>query len=184
MKKILVLAVAVAFAAISHAAESTDNEATEKDAGAQSAVWPAYFAICEWPDSPDIAGLRVTVPFSTRQESVTGIDLGFWGRCRDFEGFQLNILRNDVKDTLGGFQFGVYNSVNRGDLCCIQAGLFNESNSFRGFQVGLINVTGDGEGFQVGIVNRSETLHGFQVGLVNVIRDAEVPVLPIVNIGF
>ena len=184
MKKLLVLVAATAFAAASYAAEQADQGTLERDDGAQSTVWPSVFAICEWPDSPDVAGLRVTVPFSTRQEGVTGFDLGLWGRCRDFEGIQLNVLRNDVKDTFGGIQLGVYNSINRGDLCCVQMGVVNEAGSFRGLQAGVINLAGDGYGFQVGVINRAETFYGMQVGVINVIRDAEVPVLPVLNIGF
>ena len=89
-----------------------------------------------------------------------------------------------MKDTFGGVQVGLYNSVGRGDLFCVQAGLWNEAYSFRGAQVGLINVTGDGQGFQIGLINRAETLNGFQFGLVNVIRDAELPVFFGCNIGF
>jgi hypothetical protein len=184
MKKPLVLVAAAALAATLHAAEQAEQETRSRDDGAQSTVWPSIFAICEWPDSPDVVGLRVTVPFSTRQEGVTGFDVGLWGRCRDFEGLQASLLRNDVKDSFGGAQAGFYNTINRGDLCCVQFGVINEAQSFRGVQAGVINVTGDGYGFQLGLINRSETLYGLQVGLVNVIRDAEVPVLPVVNVGF
>lgn len=185
MKKLLALAIVATAVATSIAAE---QEAAEQPAAKpeiqQSTIWPSVIAICEWPASPDVVGLRLTIPFSTRQETVTGFDLGFWGRCKDFEGVQASILRNDVKDTLGGIQVGLYNTANRADLFVIQAGLINETQSFRGVQAGLINITGDGEGLQVGVINRAETFHGFQVGVINVIRDAEVPVLPLVNIGF
>lgn len=150
----------------------------------KEAIWPAFFGVAEWPATPDLVGIRITIPYSTRQECVTGIDLGFWGVCKDFEGVQLNVLRSNVKDTFGGFQFSLYNSVNRGDLFGIQLGLWNEAYSFRGLQAGLVNITGDAQGFQVGIINRAETLYGFQVGLINVIRDAEIPVFPVLNIGF
>ena len=150
----------------------------------KEAWWPAFFGFSEWPETPDLTGLRITIPYSSRQESVTGIDFGLWGVCKDFEGIQLNVLRSNVKDTFGGFQFSLYNSVNRGDLFGIQVGLFNEAYSFRGLQAGLVNLTGDAQGFQVGVVNRAETLYGFQVGLINVIRDAEIPVFPVLNIGF
>lgn len=183
MKKLLVLAIA-AFAAAVYADVHADKESTEREDGPQSAVWPSVFAICEWPDSPDVVGLRLTIPFSTSQEGITGFDLGLWGRCRDFEGLQASLFRNDVKDTFGGIQAGVYNSINRGDLFCLQFGFVNEAQSCRGLQVGAINVTGDGYGFQVGIVNRAETFYGVQFGVINVIRDAEVPVLPVLNIGF
>ena len=171
MKKLLALAVVATAVATSIAAE---QEAAEQPAAKpeiqQSTIWPSVIAICEWPASPDVVGLRLTIPFSTRQETVTGFDLGLWGRCKDFEGLQASILRNDVKDTLGGVQVGLYNTANRA--------------GFRGVQTGLINITGDGEGLQVGVINRAETFHGFQIGIINVIRDAEVPVLPLVNIGF
>lgn len=150
----------------------------------QNAVWPAFFAIGEFPANPDVVGLRLTIPFSTQQESVTGLDLGFWGRSLYFEGIQVNILRNDVKDRCAGFQVGCYNSIGSGEMLGLQVGLWNEANALRGLQAGLINVSGETEGFQVGLVNRAETMHGFQVGLVNVIRDAEVQFCPIVNIGF
>ena len=184
MKKLLALAVVAAFAATSYAAEQEDPETPTGADGAQSTVWPSVFAICEWPDSPDVVGLRVTMPYSTRQEDITGFDIGLWGRCMDFEGVQLSLLRNDVKDTFGGAQAGFYNTINRGDLFCVQLGVINEAQSFRGIQAGAINISGDGYGFQVGLINRAETMYGLQVGLVNVIRDAEVPVLPILNIGF
>lgn len=150
----------------------------------KEAVWPSFFGIYEVPSTPDLVGVRITIPWSTSQECVTGIDLGFWGVCKDFEGVQLNIIRSNVMDTFGGFQFSLYNSVNRGDLFGIQLGLWNEAYSFRGLQAGLVNITGDAQGFQVGIINRAETLYGFQIGLINVIRDAEIPVFPILNIGF
>ena len=184
MKKLIAIAVIAAFAAAANAAEQAEQEKSVKDEGAQSTIWPSVFAIYEWPDSPDVVGVRVTIPFSTVQEGITGVDVGLWGRCRDFEGLQASIFRNDVKDSFGGAQVGIYNSVNRGDLCCVQFGGFNEAQSFRGVQFGLINVTGDGCGFQFGLINRAETLYGLQVGLINVIRDAEVPVLPVFNVGF
>ena len=185
MKKLLALAVVAAIAATSTAEEQAATEQpVAKPEIQQSTVWPAVFAVCEWPASPDLVGVRLTIPYSTRQETVTGLDLGFWGRCKDFEGVQFSILRNDVKDTLGGVQVGCYNTANRADLFVVQIGLVNETQGFRGFQFGAINVTGDGEGLQMGLINRAETLYGFQIGLINVIRDAEVPVLPLINIGF
>ena len=149
-----------------------------------SDVWPAFFAVCEYPDAADVVGLRLTIPFSTRQENVTGIDLGFWGRAITFEGFMINVLRNDVKDDLSGIQVGLYNSIGGGDLFGIQAGLWNEAGHMRGVQAGLVNLAGEARGFQVGVINRSETMYGYQVGVINIIRDAELQFFPILNIGF
>ena len=147
-------------------------------------VWPAFFAISQWPRSADVIGLRLTIPFSTSQENVTGLDVGFWGRSLYFEGVQLNVLRSDVVDSMAGFQAGIYNSIGRGDLLGVQVGLWNESMSLRGVQVGLVNVIGDGAGLQVGLINRAETMHGYQIGVINVIRDAELQFMPVLNIGF
>ena len=148
------------------------------------ALWPAFIAIWDYPETPDLVGLRITVPCSTKQENVTGLDVGFWGRSEYFEGIQLNVLRNDVRDSCAGIQVGCYNSVARGDLFGIQVGLWNESMSHRGIQFGAINVSGDSQGLQIGLINRSETMVGYQVGLINVIRDNELQFCPIVNIGW
>ena len=150
----------------------------------ESHVWPSFFAICEYPANPDVTGLRLTIPFSTVQENVTGIDLGLWGRTLYFQGFQFNLLRNDVKDELSGFQLGLYNSVGDGQLLGVQVGLINEANTLRGVQAGLINLSGEVQGLQVGLINRTETMSGYQIGLINVIRDAELQFFPIVNIGW
>ena len=110
----LVAVLSLAFAAYAEdKEEKDDNDNLEEvyaiaDAPAaprkKTAAWPAFFALCELPATPDLIGLRVTIPFSTKQESVTGFDVGLWGRAQYFEGLQLNALRNDVKDQLTGFQ--------------------------------------------------------------------------------
>ena len=148
------------------------------------ALWPAFIAVWDFPDTPDLIGLRITSPCSTKQENVTGLDVGFWGRSEYFEGIQINVLRNDVRDSLAGVQVGCYNSVVRGDLLGIQAGLWSESMSQRGIQAGLVNVAGDMEGVQIGVINRCETMYGFQLGAINIIRDAEFQFMPILNVGF
>ena len=61
------------------------------------AMWPACFAVFELPETPDLVGIRFAIPYSTKQESVTGFDIGFWGRSRYFEGIAVNVFRNDVK---------------------------------------------------------------------------------------
>ncbi len=200
MKKMFPLALVAAFAVPLFAATATEEAAPEKDeldleedlkAAVQVeeprknvAIWPAFIGVWEFPETPDLIGLRLTIPWSTKQENVTGFDVGFWGRCEYFEGFQCNILRNDVKDTCAGVQCGIYNSVTRGDLAGVQIGGWNESLAHRGVQFGIINVSGDTQGFQIGIINRSETMYGFQVGLINIIRDAEIQFMPVLNVGF
>ena len=190
MKKLVAFAL-VAVMGLPLFAQEADGQKSEGETAQpreeykrESNVWPAFFAVCEFPASPDVIGLRLTIPFSTVQENVTGIDVGLWGRALYFQGFQVNVLRNDVKDDMSGFQVGLYNSVGGGQLLGVQAGLFNEANSIRGVQAGLVNMGGEVQGFQVGLINRSETMVGYQVGLINVIRDAELQFFPIVNIGW
>ena len=198
MKKLFPLALVAAFA-IPLCAEpaapetETDELALDDDSSLavqvdaprkNSAMWPAFIGVWEFPETPDLVGVRFTIPWSTKQENITGFDLGFWGRSEYFEGVQCNVLRNDVKDSCSGIQCGIYNSVARGDLLGIQVGIWNESLAHRGVQVGIINVSGDTQGFQFGVINRSETMYGFQVGLINIIRDAEIQFCPVINVGF
>ena len=176
MKKLVAFAL-VAAVGLPIFAQDTEGQKSEEERARsreeykrESNVWPSFFAVCEFPASPDVIGLRLTIPFSTVQENVTGIDLGLWGRAIYFQGFQVNVLRNDVKDDMSGFQLGLYNSVGGGQLL--------------GLQAGLVNLAGEVQGFQIGLINRSETMVGYQVGLINVIRDAELQFFPIVNIGW
>ena len=188
MKKLFSLAAVVAMSLPVLAQDLDAKEGSKfqprEEVKRESAMWPAFFAVSEFPASPDVIGLRLTIPFSTVQENVTGIDLGLWGRALYFQGFQCNILRNDVKDEMAGFQVGLYNSVGNGELVGLQVGLFNEANSLCGVQAGLINLGGEMKGFQIGLINRCETMVGYQVGLINVIRDNELQFCPIVNIGW
>ena len=184
MKKLVMLAALASLACSLLAQEAAPADNAAAGGARESAIWPSVIAFFEWPASPDVVGLRFTIPYSTVQQNVTGLDIGFWGRSTDFEGIQVNIIRNDVKDSGAGFQIGLYNSVGRVDLAGLQVGLFNEAGSLRGIQAGVINVAGEAEGLQVGLVNRAETMHGFQVGVINVIREAELQFMPVCNIGF
>ena len=190
MKRVLLFAFAMV-ASVSIAADSNEQASKQENvaqrpqsAKYESSAWPAFFAFSQIPHSADVVGLRLTIPYSTSQGNITGIDLGFWGRCLYMEGIQINILRNDVVDQASGFQFGIYNSIGHGEMLGIQAGLWNEALCLRGIQAGLVNVTGEAQGFQIGLINRAETLYGYQVGLINVIRSAEIPFFPLINIGF
>ena len=191
MKNLLTFALTAMLAAPLCAQEQESNEnqpetaqTLETETRADIRVWPAYFAVCQWPRTVDVTGLRLTIPFSTSQEGVTGLDIGLWGKSVYFEGVQANILRNNVLDSGTGVQIGIYNSVGNDDLFGVQVGLLNEALGLCGVQAGLVNLAGEASGFQVGVINRAETLYGYQVGLINIIRDAEVRFCPLINIGF
>lgn len=184
MKKMILFTSALFISFSLLAQEEVEGKDRSTETKNFSAVWPAWFAVCQWPRSADVVGLRLTIPFSTSQENVTGVDIGFWGKSIYFEGVQLNLLRNNVTDGAAGVQVGLYNSVGSGEFMGVQGGLWNEAINSSGIQVGLVNVIGEGRGFQIGVINRAETLYGYQIGLVNIIRDSEIPFFPIVNIGF
>ena len=149
---------------------------------AEKVRWPVWFSFND-TESIDVVGLRLNL-FSGQCEQVTGLDIGFIGRSQYFSGIQINLLRNDVKDTLQGWQIGCYNSAGLGDSLGIQTGLWNEAKTMYGFQVGLVNLSDYAEGIQVGLINRVDGIHGYQVGLINVIRDSRVPFCPLLNMSF
>lgn len=184
MKKILMaICVVLACAAVSaQEAAPAASPAPAPQSSGTKAPWPVWLAFNS-VDHVDVVGLRLTLPYG-ECESVTGFDLGVYGRCRYFEGLQANILRNEALDIMAGIQAGIYNSAGRADLTGLQVGLWNEARSMRGLQVGIINVAETVQGFQVGLINRCESMYGFQVGGVNVIRDSELAFFPVVNIGF
>ena len=193
MKKLLAFAMVAALAVNVCADEDdTSDDVLENQPAVDvphknPGVWPAFLAISEIPSAertPDVVGLRITVPYSVKHESVTGFDVGLWGRAQNFEGFMCSILRNDAKDTLAGFQVGLYNSAGQADLFGGQIGAWNQAGSIRGFQAGIINVAGHAQGLQVGLINRAEEMYGLQIGIVNVIRCAEIQFCPLLNIGF
>jgi len=147
---------------------------------AEKVRWPVFFAFNDTEDV-DVVGLRLNFP-SGQCDQVTGIDLGIIGRSQYYNGLELNLVRNDVRDALAGWQVGLYNSA--GDAFGLQVGLWNEAGTITGVQVGLVNLAEYSKGFQVGLINRVETMRGYQLGLINVIRGGDVPFCPILNIGF
>ena len=149
---------------------------------AEQVRWPVWFAFNDTEDI-DVVGLRLNLP-SGQCEQVTGLDLGIIGHSEYYNGIQINLWRNDVKDQLAGWQIGCYNSAGHGETVGLQTGLWNEVGSLSGFQVGLVNLADYANGFQVGLINRAEDLHGYQLGLINIIRSSQVPFCPLLNVGF
>jgi len=188
MKKVLMaLSVVLACAAVSAqeaapaAAAPAANQVVTK-APATKASWPVWLAFNSVEDI-DVVGFRFTLPYG-KCEGVTGFDFGVYGGCRYFEGLQLNILRNEVKDIMAGFQVGIYNSAGNAECIGLQLGLFNEARTMLGFQVGIINLCDHMRGIQFGLINRAETSYGFQIGAVNVVRESDLAFCPIINMGF
>lgn len=145
-------------------------------------TWPVDVSFLDWIHRPaDVAGLRLGLPYGIN-DSVTGIDIGLWGKSDYAWAIQINLLQNAVRDEMGGIQVGCVNDA--GVLSGLQVGLWNTAPTMQGFQIGLLNLADQAEGLQIGIVNRTEIMHGYQIGLVNVIRESSVPFAPIVNFHF
>lgn len=149
---------------------------------AEKVRWPVWFTFSGAEDV-DVVGLRM--PAGGHCDQVTGFELGLVGRCRYFNGIQINLFRSSVEDELAGWQFSfLYNSVGDGNGVGLQSALWNEAQTFSGIQVGLINLADYCNGFQLGLINRSEDLYGFQIGVVNIIRNSRLPFSPLINVGF
>jgi len=151
------------------------------------------FGFLDWWYHPEnVTGLRVGIPWGDN-ESVTGIDVGFYGKSTKMSGIAVNLVANIVTDRANAIQVACYNYA--GSLSGVQVGLMNRTGyGALGWdtrlmfsacvQVGLLNVANDLRGIQVGLVNQADMLYGFQVGLVNVIESGTIPFMPILNIGF
>lgn len=145
-------------------------------------TWPVDISFLDWIYRPsDVAGLRLAVPYGVN-DSITGVDIGLWGKSDYAWAIQLNVLHNKVRDEMGGIQISCLNDA--GHLTGMQVGLWNMAATAAGFQIGLLNLTDQFEGLQVGIINRTENMHGYQIGLVNVIRESSVPFAPGINFFF
>ncbi len=128
---------------------------------------------------------------------------GVANRARDFLGLQAGYV--DVADSLVGMQVGGYTEADR--VAGLQVAVTSRAKSLAGLQVGVANVCFDlddssnagdmsgaqigvanfcnsGSGLQIGVWNQANHFRGVQLGLVNVIKDHEMPFLPILNAGF
>lgn len=145
-------------------------------------TWPVDVSFIDWIHRPaDVAGLRVGIPYGVN-DSVTGLDIGLWGKSDYAWAIQVNVLENRVRDEMGGIQISCVNDA--GHLTGMQIGLWNQAPTMEGFQIGILNLADEVNGLQIGLINRTELMHGYQIGLVNVIRESPVPFAPVVNFLF
>jgi len=174
--------------------EEAEGAAGAVGAGAfaqESAVIDLAF-LNTWYHPENVTGLRVGIPWGD-SESVTGIDVGFYGRSTKMAGIGVNLVANIVKDRADAIQVACYNYA--GTLSGAQVGLMNRTGYgalgwdtrlmfSAAVQVGVLNIANDLRGVQVGLINQADMLYGFQFGLVNVIKSGTIPFMPIVNVGF
>ena len=130
------------------------------------AIVPAVeFPFEDW----DVSGVRIAV-FAGKHHDVGGIDVGTIANIAtgDATGLQTCGIFARTYDTLTGCQVSPISLA--GTLEGIQIGVFNRAEGLWGLQVG--------------VVNYAYQANGVQLGLINIIADSELPILPVVNIGF
>lgn len=131
----------------------------------------------------NVLGLRVSLVYGECQ-NFRGLDLGTVGHAKgDSQGIQLALAANIVGKQALGFQAAPANYV-KGDFRGLQFGVANYAENGHALQIGIFNGARDLRGLQVGLINVTDTMMGVQLGLVNVIRDNDVPFLPILNAYF
>ena len=117
----------------------------------------------------DVYGVRVNV-FAGKHHDIGGIDIGSIANLAtgDVIGLQASCIFARTLNTLTGCQIAPISLV----------------GTLEGIQIGVFNRTEGLWGLQIGVVNYAYQANGVQIGLLNVIADSELPILPIVNIGF
>lgn len=130
------------------------------------AIVPAVeFPFEDW----DVYGIRIST-FAGKHHDVGGIDVGAIANIAtgDAIGLQMCGIFARTRDTLTGCQISP----------------ISLAGTLEGIQIGLFNRTEGLWGLQIGIVNYAYQANGVQFGLINIIADSELPILPVVNIGF
>lgn len=131
------------------------------------------------PDA-DVGGLRLDVIYGVCA-NFDGLDLGLAGRATGHaNGLQLAALANIVDGDGTGVQVAAVSFV-KSRYVGLQVGVVNYALQAKTLQIGFYNGGGHVEGCQIGVINTAQTLFGLQIGLVNVIRDNDIPFIPLVN---
>lgn len=128
-----------------------------------------------------VTGLRLNLAAS-RNDTVTGIDLGLVSLGDDIRGIRANLFNTsdwhfsglevalcNREAALSGLAIGLFNAID-GDASGILVGAFNRANAMTGMQIGLFNQAG--------------SLRGIQIGLINLIEDGPLTFFPIMNMAF
>lgn len=98
-------------------------------------------------------------------------------------GIQIAGLSASTRKTMYGLQIsGVATSAK--EIGGVQIGCFNNANYGVGVQIGVVNQADNLSGLQIGAINKADRLEGVQLGVINTIKNADLPVLPIINASF
>jgi len=133
-------------------------------------------------DAASVYGLRVDL-VSGSCDNVVGLDVGLHNLVRqDAYGIRAGLF-NVAYGTGEGITLGLINSDNFN--VGLTAGAFNLMEGASGVMVGLINGANTYSGVQIGLVNMVQRdFCGVQIGLLNFYLAHDIPVLPLINVGF
>ncbi|MEI8242890.1 MAG: hypothetical protein WCI17_06450 [bacterium] len=109
----------------------------------------------------EVAALRIGIPYGANP-TITGLDIGVWGRSERAWGLQVNLFVNDVREKSGGAQLAICNLGD--DVTGIQLGLWNSTASLAGAQLGGLNYAENADFLQLGLANAANTMKGLQLG--------------------
>ena len=121
------------------------------------------------PQNWDVYGLRINVLVG-KHHDVGGIDIGM-------------IANLSICDAVGLQASGIFSRTDNVLTGC-QVSPLSFAGTLEGIQIGIFNRAEGLFGLQIGVVNYAYQANGVQLGLINIIADSELPILPVVNIGF
>jgi len=113
---------------------------------------------------------------------VGGLKLSLlYGKCADFTGLDIGIVSHATGDAQGLHIAGLANIIEGDSIGLHFSGANYVQGEFSGLQIGLLNNCTHMDGLQIGVINITDTAYGIQIGLVNVIKDNDLPFIPIIN---
>ncbi|MEI6056095.1 MAG: hypothetical protein WCR55_08575 [Lentisphaerota bacterium] len=156
----------------------------------QFSVWPG---VTNWPDSYNVDGVKLDVPFgwndSGTNQKVNGFEFGFFSQSRNVNGLQLTMLNLSNYGGEGAqIAFLNFGDGFKGAQISAGANWMSKSSGFqlgtlnaadancKAVQVGAVNVSSiNAKGAQIGVINSGSNYEGFQVGVLNIMDDEDVP---------
>jgi len=129
-----------------------------------------------------VQGAMLGAAIARKVNGINGVWFGYV-QAREVNGMQCAIGPCIAK-TMNGFQPSCASiTLEKSNGC--QISFANVANAeFNGLQVAAVNVASENlDGFQLGAVNYSKH-NGVQFGVINIIKDAWIPVLPLINVSF
>ncbi len=118
------------------------------------------------PADFDIGGLKLNIIYG-ESHGMTGLDVGLFSQNTG----DVNALHINGVSVVGGNGNGLMISLLANYV----------EGEYGGLQISAFNYATHLNGLQIGAINIANTAYGLQIGVVNVVKDNDVPFLPIIN---